>query len=682
MSLASRQKALDSLAKGKNAEALEALTEALGKRPTDLAAFTFRAAAEAERNALRQELSKRAEKLKPTELPTAAPPHKTFAKVDKLPKLGAVTLKRLSEERHDGDSYAFMDRNKIHNSYVEPPGSDSLAHFPEMMGELNMGTVSYYPDHTIVAYGPAVLMVADGEGALRGLNLLPVITEGFKAVLKPAAPAAVPDPAVPVAMPTAMPVAPPPPMIDPAGINAHIQHAHVIGSVLVAQLSHDGDGLGAKPDGFLVGYDLAADKLAWISDAGVATAYTFHAAGGYVVAAFSKTTDEERRIARTAYTKPPAGDAKLVVIDVSTGATVATTPLQSRADYVFGTKDRVFAWGDESIETFEITAAAPPPKLDLGSLTKIDGGVSSIPAGESTRCWLANAAIALDQRDGKALLDVARVLPEEASLTKGLRAAGEFLEERAAGRPGIDLTEVEPVPVKPLAMPKLKTGGPRVSVTPRRFVPVKESELYYPSGREELKKGEKRQLFAINAWPSGPSHLYPRELGVESIHWASRDGDDVVLAYGQRYVALIKANAVDKILDFGPFGLTDAPPASGYRPLTFITYVDDRVLLVNNPAAYNPKASTAFLASVDPKTGETVWRTEAGVLARQPIIFEEHVVALINRATTSELVAFRRQDGQAVLKQSFPELASDIGWDGRGAIFVTLPKEKKYFTFR
>jgi hypothetical protein len=244
------------------------------------------------------------------------------------------------------------------------------------------------------------------------------------------------------------------------------------------------------------------------------------------------------------------------------------------------------------------------------------------------------------------------------------------------------LEVVEPIAVKPLAAAKVRTDGPRKSVVAKRFTPIKETELFYPTGRPvEVTKGEKRAEFAQNAHPSGPTHLFPREYGIASLYWAFRDGESAVLAYGLRYVALVKDDAVAKVLDFGPFG-GPADAAAPQDPLAFFTYIDGALLVVTTYGGYDPKSSRAFMASVDPASGSTLWRTEPGVLARPPVIFEDFIATVVNRGGSSELVAFRRHDGQVATKVTFPEAATDFGWDGRGAVFITLPKERKYFTFR
>jgi hypothetical protein len=678
-SLEARQRGVDALAKGKVADSIEAFREGLAVRPSDLASFTFRSAADRERELAREALSKATEKMKPVEAAAIAPPNKTVAKADKLPKIGAVTMKRLSEERHDHSTATFLKRVSIDDPFSAQPGFDAISHFPQELGELGMGSGQYYPDHTIIHYGPALLMVGDNAGGIRAINLLAPLTEGFRAVLKPAA---APPPPPATSSPASIP---PPPMVDSSSINAEVRFAKVVGSLLVAQLSHEGDGISVKPDGFLVGFDLATDKLAWVSDAKISNAYAFYASGAYLVTAFGTTTNEERSRARQAYTKPPAGDSKLVVIDLATGKTVTTAPLAGRADYVYGKGNRVYAWEEDSIETFEITESPAAPKTELGSLSRFEAGAIAIPSGDNTKCWLRNAAVAFDHRDGPALLAIAKVLPEDASLTKGLAAAGEFFVDRAGGRPGLDLTEIEPITFSPIASAKVRTDGPKKTVPTKRFTPVKESELYYPSGKQpDLKPGEKRAEFAQNAYPNGPSHKYPREYGIESIHWVWRNEKTAYMAYGQRYVAIANDDVVSKVIDFAPFGskVGVKEVADGYRPLAFITFLDQSLLLVTNPSTYDPKASTAYLAMVDPSTGTTLWRTEAGVLARPPIIFEDYVVTVVNRGTSSEVVAFRRHDGQAGIRQSFPEPATDFGWDGRGALFITLPKERKYFTFR
>ncbi|NUO49770.1 MAG: hypothetical protein HOV80_13020, partial [Polyangiaceae bacterium] len=661
-------------------DAIEAFREGLAVRPSDLASFTFRSAADRERELAREALSKATEKMKPLEVAAISPPNKTVARADKLPKIGAVTMKRLSEERHDHNTSAFLKRVDINDPYAAQPGADVISHFPQQLSELGMGSSQYYPDHTVVHYGPALLMVGDSTGGIRSINMLGPLTDGFRAVLKPAA-----APAAPAPLPTASPVSIPPPMVDSSSINVEVRFAKVVGSILVAQLSHEGDGMSVKPDGFLVGFDLANDKLAWVSDAKVSNAYTFYASGAYAVGAFGTTTNEERSRARAAYTKPPAGDSKLVVIELATGKTITTQPLAGRADYVYGKGNRVYAWEEDSIESFEITESPAAPKTELGSLTRFETAAAAIPSGDNTKCWLRNAAVAFDHRDGPALLAIAKVLPDDASLTKGLVAAGEFFVDRAGGRPGLDLTEIEPITFSPIASAKVRTDGPKKTVTTKRFTPIKESELYYPSGRmPDLKPGEKRAEFAQNAYPNGPSHLYPREYGVESIHWVWRSDKTAVMAYGQRYVAIAKDDVASKVIDFAPFGskVDVKEIAGGYRPLSFVTYLDQSLLLVTNPNSYDPKAPTAYMAMVDLGTGTTLWRTEAGVLPRPPIIFEDYLATVVNRGTSSELVAFRRHDGQAAVRVSFPEPATDFGWDGRGALFITLPKERKYFTFR
>ncbi len=675
-SLEARQRGIEALSKGKVPDALEAFREGLAVRPSDLASFTFRSAAERERELAREALSKATEKIKPVEAAAIAPPNKTVARADKLPKVGAVTMKRLSEERHDNSTTTFLERMDIDDPFAHEWGVDVVSNFPQELGELGMGSSQFYPDHAVVHYGPALLMVGDNEGGIRAINLLAPLTEGFRAVLKPAAP---PPP------PTSSPASIPPPMVDSSSINAEVRFAKVVGSILVAQLSHEGDGISVKPDGFLVGFDLATDKLAWVSDANVSNAYTFYASGAYVVGAFGTTTNEERSRARQAYTKPPAGDSKLVVIDLATGKTISTAPLAGRADYVYGKGNRLYAWEEDSIETFEITESPPAPKTELGALSRFEAAAGAIPSGDNTKCWLQSAAVAFDHRDGPALLAIAKVLPEETALTKGLVAAGEFFVDRAGGRPGLDFTEIEPVTFSPIASAKVRTDGPKKTVVAKRFTPVKESELYYPSGRlPDLKPGEKRAEFAQNAYPNGPSHLYPREYGIEGIHWVWRSEKTAIMAYGQRYVAIAKDDVASKVIDFAPFGskVGVKEVKDGYRPLAFITYLDQSLLLVTNPSSYDPKAPTAYMAMVDAATGTTLWRTEAGVLARPPIIFEDYLATVINRGTSSELVAFRRHDGQAATRVSFPDPATDFGWDGRGALFITLPKERKYFTFR
>jgi hypothetical protein len=668
-SLAARQKGLAALAAGDPAAAEHALRTALRARPSDLAAFTLHSVAAFEKEALRKELSKSTSKIAPAVAAKVAPPHKTLAKVDKIRPAGAVTIKRVSEERHDDRTGNLLDRVGIKSPFAAVDGPDPMVPFPLEMGELTAGGGTFHPDHTIVKYPPGIVMISGQGGGLRAVDLVASVAEGFQSVLGGK---------------SASPSAPGAARIDTSRIHAGVEHAQVIGPLLVAQLSHDGDGGAAKPDGFLLGFDLSTGKVAWVSDAGVANGSHFYATGSVIVTSFGTATWADRNRAKNSYTTLQETDAKLNVIELGTGRLVASAQLGARALNVWGKGTRIYAWGPEKVEIFELSDAPAPAKAELGALTPVEAKRPVAPAGDAA-CWLRNATVALDHRDGAAVLRVASVWPEDGALAKALVAAGEFLNERAAGRSGVDLTEVEITFSSPAPGPKTWQKAPRKAVEPRRLTPVKEADLMAPPPAKKPATPAERVEQPEYGFPRSKTGGYPPAFGLTYLRWANERDKDAFLAFSGRFVAMVRDGAAVKVIDFMPWGigLAGAQPADpDYAPLEYLSMFDDAILLVTSPPQYEAKTSTAVLASVDPASLAVLWQSPAGVLSVPPLVFSEHVVTVLNRPGAAELVAFRRHDGEIVSRAALPDPGLRLEWDRRGAVAVTLPNERRFYTFR
>ncbi|MFO0549524.1 MAG: hypothetical protein U0271_14120 [Polyangiaceae bacterium] len=616
-----RDAAVASIIRGRPDEAMGSLSAILERNPSSLVATTLSPILQVDINEQRQAASQVMARVRPLKFEVVEPP--------KHGKGGTeVKLSAPVKESSMGDWIAWLNQASIPN----PIGYGGEQEMPTVYGQTFMDQPIYatYPSSGafMVRYGPSLLVAGDEQSGLRAFDFEPQIVAAFKKSL-----AAFPD-------------------LAPASIFPELRFATLAGSKLIAQVAHEGDGNRVKADGAVIAFDLAENKVAWVSELGVGNNYSGYVTGKHYVTAFSQPTT-----------------TTIQVLDLTTGDIVATSALDYRADYVVGHDATIYAWGYDAVAKLTLSVAAPAEKVNLGSTITTESHTLA-KLDDVDACFLKNAVNALDRRDGAKLVEAAQNLPPSLTLSKGLRAAGEFLVARANGVPGIDLTEKTPTALT-------FTEGPIVAKLPtkpeapkRKLVAVKDPNIEPPP---------RPFLTPIQLYSSFRFDLYPSTYGSTGISAGFRVDDDVYLFYGGRYIARLKNDQVELIWDAKPLA---SPIGSATQPVYFQTIVEGVIYVITTSATYGQTGSTAYAAALDRNTGAIIWRTAAGISPRPPVVFENLMILSQNDSKSGKLLVVRMDDGQVVQTVTLKENITDYGWDGRGPIYVNTSKGREYYMLK
>lgn len=619
-----RTKGVKAVGAGRAQEALRLFEKALEQNPSDTASFTLHLAASADLSEERAREGRTFGRLKAQKLEAVAPPHKNLAHAAAHP---ALTIKRGAEERQQGDWIGWLSDNELKNPVGFAGQVELPAMFGQMFNELAVHSTHVHEQYVIVRYGPGLLVIGQEGKGMRALDLWPFIEEAFGQVGGAQRDALFPE----------------------------VRYAEVSGSTLVAQIAHEGDSLKVKPDGFLIGVDLEKDKVLWVSDAQVTNSYASYMTATHYITSFTE-----------------GNGGTLNVVDIATGAVVASEKVPARIDYVTGKGDEVFAWGYDRTISFQLSSAPVPVAPKLGALIKDDSQERA--ALEATQqCWLENAVIALDHRDGKALLAALPNLPDDASVTRALQAAGDFLMARASGTPGLDLTEKVPIPAQFVTEAFVAKNVPKPSTPSARLLPAKDPALQPP-----------KPPFPPSPTPTYSSirtDLYPSRYGIWHLEAGWPIEDAVVLQYGRRFLVTVQGDQVESIVDLEPL-LGDSGKGSARTPAYAVTVLGGVAYVVVSPQTTRTSTDTSYIAALDPRTGKQLWRTAPGTLARPIIVFGDYILAAQNKGKGGELLFIRLADGQIVSTTRTRTAIGDFGWDSRGAIFAGLPPKREYFTVK
>lgn len=627
--LAERSKGVDALTSGKPQDALQAFEKVMELNPSDVAAFTLHVAANADIAAERERAGRVFGRVKPIKIETSAPPHKTLVQASKAP---IPSLKKLAEEANAGDWLSWMIEKNLHNPIGNVGDGQLPTFFGAQFGDTPMYAAYLGEGYDVARYGPALLILGEQSKGMRAIQLEPLLLSAFEKQTQGA---------------------------TPETIFPEVRIVEIVGSTLIAQLAHEGDGQGVTPDGIVVAIDLEHDKLLWISDEKTGNSYTTYATGTHFV---------------TAFTDPTSG-GKINVLDVATGDVVASEPVPYRVDYVVGSGTKVWAWGYEKTMSLELSSAPARSAARLGKLSREESAVTSaLDPGRA--CLVKNAVVALDYRDGPAVALITDQLSEESNTTKVLRAASEFLVARAKGTAGIDLTEKSPMPVQFVPNALLRKDGPKPTGSPKRFIAAKDpiEEPVKPPFMEA----------PTPLYSTTRLDIYPMRYGIWNIEGGYSYGDDVILVYERRFIVTIRDNQVINIVDMKPL-LGDKSKELGNVPAAYFVTVLRGVVyaLVTPPQPSTPNtAATGYVVALDPVSGKILWRTDNGLFARTFVVFGEYMLVGRNRDKTSELSLLRMSDGETVRTQKLKQPLNDFGWDPRGLVYAGLPAKREYFNLK
>lgn len=652
-----RRTGVTALGAGKLSEAVDALTQALEADPTDLSSFALREAASTDLSEQRRRSGGSFAQLKPVVLEALAPPQKSTRAVDAAP---APKLAIVSEQAQP-DFNAWVASIGVESPIESVTTGEGGEVFAPSIGELDLSANFHGSDLDGARYGQSLLVFGSDARGLRAVNLELALQTAFKDKLTKL------------------------PGVAPESILPEVRFATVVGSTLIAQFAHEASPP-AKADAVVAGFDLEHDKPLFVTDSEVGNSYSGYATGTHYVTAF---TDEN--------------GGSIQVVELASGKVVATVPVKQRIDYVLGKGGDVYAWSALTTLSLSLSPAPARAEPNLGA-TRRSNLPKATALSEATRCRLTNAVVALDHRDGEALSAISDELlrgpsaTQVASTAKALRGAADFLRMRADGTPGVDLTEKKPTPMVFVDGPLvLKDKSRAVS---KRLVPVKDATLNAPLPPNAMEDGlvDRKRPWARLPQPtplysSVRLDFYPQAYGSWSAVSAFRYEDDVVLDYGSRFLAIVRKNQVESILDSKPLLGPEAgsTSAANVAPISFLTMLDGTLyVLISSVSSYG-QLGAGYVAALDRRSGKILWRTRAGMLTRPFIVFDDVLVTVDTGAGrkgdaatkgSGAVVLLRLSTGQELQTVPLKETPIDFGWDSRGAIFVTGAKGRELFSLK
>ncbi len=155
--------------------------------------------------------------------------------------------------------------------------------------------------------------------------------------------------------------------------------------------------------------------------------------------------------------------------------------------------------------------------------------------------------------------------------------------------------------------------------------------------------------------------------------------DHPVAIYANRFVAVFGGREVERVLDLEAWAGT--PTAPGQLPLAWVSGYEDALLVVTNPRAATAR-TTSYMARLDPVRERVLWRTEAVLQSRAPLLFEAYAVTLAGPPGDVAVVTVRLADGKVGTTLAPGVDGPDFGWDPRGFVYVGLPTARRWHPAR
>lgn len=599
-----RSEALDLLVAGRAGEAAARFTRVLEARPTDVAAYALRAAAqsalarEAERgNAARA-------RAKPIHVPGEVAPAPRRFVADAKPTLRVVdsTRELLDEPWFD------------HHGLSEPYHLDDAAAAATPIKDASASRQMRFADHGVLVFGESLVAVAPTSGSpVRLFDLHDVASQGSSVV-----------------------------------------YAQVVSRVLVALFSGDEGGI-------LVGIDLDQQRMLWRTERASVDSLSFAVSGAY--AFLGSSTDgnaivtvelasgqivdrvevpfapawifaKDGQIIATDTTQSPSATlgaqsgklAPALASNLSEGAPAGPTDGALRACQYARAVDAIDA-RDVDRALAETQAFVTPDDPPARALSGAAAFIRQAKLAPETTTDLAAAPVVVLERPTQALLRPATPPAGKAPILKSRRPP-------------------PPTDKKPPARP-----GPRPQPPP---APTLEVEPPY------------EQAPSTESAPS-PSFALPDAYGTASLNRAltfsrapgAKPAAWNVGVYGPRFIAVLEGARAVHMFDASALLASD-----GFSVLD-VAIVGDRLLVaVGHEGPYDDVESYVAAYALD--TGALVWRSESEVASTPFLLVDDHVIVGDGRSTgPSRLVVLRADTGEIVSTAPASCRVLSIGWSGR-----------------
>jgi hypothetical protein len=588
---AKQAEGISALAKGAAVVAEASFTEALRENPADRVSVVLLSAARSDAAELRRLAGQQSSRLRPMSLPAATPAAaSTRQKSFKMDRLASSD---------PSDMHTFFAARKLHElSAFEPPPTIGTA-----LGEFGFSIAFHLNQALVARYQDSLLAIGNDEVGFRSLLLEPAIIAAFPEAAKPS---------------------------GEATIFPEVSFATVVGSTLVAQLSHAGDTT-LPADAVVVAYDLKTNKVKWVSERAVGNIAGPAVSADYFFTGFNG----------------PRGSS-LQVVALSSGKEA----------------DILHAWAPGNVQ-FRVAKQNPAPAPEYGDTVRL-GDSPVPPLSTVASCHLENAAKSLAVRDEVALASAVEGLPRASSSGRALQGALDFLRARKAGEKGIDLSEVVPSRAGFVAGPKTQEA---------QASPAQKLKLLPAKAPLASQPPQMRGIISVH--PEARSDLFPLTYGTHPVHGAFGFQNYSLVNYGNRYLVRIEGGEVKSILDLA-YLQREPPTALDTQAVSFLGRIGERLIaIVGSPTMM--KHNGSYLAALDPLSGEVLWRTNEGLGNYNVLYFDDFIVALFEGEKGAELVLLDSLSGKVIQTKSLAAPVTEISWEYQGAIYVTSKGERSYF---
>ena len=635
--LADRSAALELLLNGDPRAALGAFEKELATRPTDVASYALRLAAQ---STISAEFSEEVKTLTHARaFPISEFPTKYVVKtaVD-FPGTSDTIELHVASEKKGVFSFDWFEAHGVQQPDASEPGVAV-----EQIQGLFLTKSLRHGDHRAAIFGGSLVTAIRGaSGAPRVFDFLPGINT----------------------TPTA------------DGTRPSVIFAQAVGKILVVEFATMTP-TGAMTSGPLEAVDLDTGTVRWATNPGVATAQSFAIAGRFAI------------VGEGVYATPTSGTGFITAVDLTNGKVVDKKPIGVLPLYVVRKGDEILVDG---IDGNEATLTATP-KLDPTPASELPPiAMLEKPSAESVargKCFLERAARALDARDGKAaLLELDALDDKDNRAASAMRAASRFLID-AAQRPDdvVDLTAKEPIVVANVP-PSFKGGAETRTLGPPPALTRKESTpTTAPSTPGAMPQAQSPPRIDYS---SGVTFQVPDDYGgsglIRSYAGIVASGSDAtapnVLIYGPR-IAVLRGHRTESIFDIGALfkmAPNEAPPTG---MIEHALVRGDRLYVCIAGSA--PEVSGSVYA-IDMKKGAVVWRSDSDSCSVRFADLGDYLVtargvrgAPKKTASKSEIVVLRIDTGATASTVPLPSAPTDVGFGAASRLVVFT--ESHYLTY-
>ncbi len=635
-----RSAALDKLLAGDPHGATEALEKELATKPTDVAAYALRVAAQSTLTAASAEELKSLTHTRA--FPIADYPTK-YVLDGEAAFPGATASLELRIVTEDKAKYLSGDWFAEHG-VVEPDAGDPTSTVQQLQGSFISKTLHFADHHVGVFGGALVAAIRDGTSAARAFDFQPAINQ-----LTPG--------------------------VD--GMRPSVFFAQVVGKLMVVEFATS-NSVGTITSGPLMAFDIDTGARKWTTGTGVATASSFVVAGRFAI------------VGEGTYVTGSAGSGTIRAIDLTNGKVVDKKPIGFLPLYIVRKDDRILVEGNGAGEA-ELAATS---KLDAVTPSDLPPSVTPTkPSAEAvarTKCFLERAARAprRARRQGRGGRDRRARRPDDRAAS-ALHAAGRFLVDEAVHPDdAIDLTAKPPVTVETVP---LGTRGTTSKLGPAPVLTQKESKS---TAAPTAKIGEPPPPAPnpprIDYAPSIPFQLPDDYAGTAMQRsYAGVTGEGAsdktvgnLAIFGTSDVVVLRGRHVQTILDVAPLlRLAPTEPAPG--TIAHAAIRGDRVYLcvVGSAPVYN-----GSVFAIDVTTGKVAWRSDANTCSIRFVDLGDYLVtahgprgAGSKGVNQNALQALRADTGAVASTVALPSAPTELGFGTSSHVVVYT--ESAYITY-